>query len=408
MSTIQIKSIGPIRDSGVIQLQTINLFIGKQSTGKSTLLKIISHCRWIEKLLCIGKPKNGRGVKYAYTHHYRFIQELIKFYRFDSKFFNANSEIRYVGDTYRIDFIGGIKTNARIEVLENSEPYNVKLSFIPSERNLISAIKDIESWYRPKDFDVLFNFIFEWDEVRETYTPSNALRLVVTPKLEYYYDKSKGEQLRTIDERKEFSPFYASSGVQSTLPLEVMVNALVETVGSKANLSKSDLMDIVSAIIEENATFNKDSIESKIAKDLLIYKGAIFFIEEPEQNLFPESQAKLLYHIAASIKTANCKLESGHSMVSIATHSPYILSALNVLMAASEAYAIDPERTTEIVPKQCILDKGSIAAYYISEDGFVTNAVDNDIYMVNGTYIDRESQYVEDALDRLNDIICQI
>ena len=77
-------------------------------------------------------------------------------------------------------------------------------------------------------------------------------------------------------------------------------------------------------------------------------------------------------------------------------------------MAASEAYAIDPERTTEIVPKQCILDKGSIAAYYISEDGFVTNAVDNDIYMVNGTYIDRESQYVEDALDRLNDIICQI
>lgn len=326
MSTIQIKSIGPIRDSGVIQLQTINLFIGKQSTGKSTLLKIISHCRWIEKLLCIGKPKNGRGVKYAYTHHYRFIQELIKFYRFDSKFFNANSEIRYVGDTYRIDFIGGIKTNARIEVLENSEPYNVKLSFIPSERNLISAIKDIESWYRPKDFDVLFNFIFEWDEVRETYTPSNALRLVVTPKLEYYYDKSKGEQLRTIDERKEFSPFYASSGVQSALPLEVMVNALVETVGSKANLSKSDLMDIVSAIIEENATFNKDSIESKIAKDLLIYKGAIFFIEEPEQNLFPESQAKLLYHIAASIKTANCKLESGHSMVSIAeTMSIYII-----------------------------------------------------------------------------------
>lgn len=170
MSTIQIKSIGPIRDSGVIQLQTINLFIGKQSTGKSTLLKIISHCRWIEKLLCIGKPKNGRGVKYAYTHHYRFIQELIKFYRFDSKFFNANSEIRYVGDTYRIDFIGGIKTNARIEVLENSEPYNVKLSFIPSERNLISAIKDIESWYRPKDFDVLFNFIFEWDEVRNLYS----------------------------------------------------------------------------------------------------------------------------------------------------------------------------------------------------------------------------------------------
>lgn len=407
MASIQVKSIGPLKDTGIINLKAINLFIGKQSTGKSTLLKIMSHCRWIEKLLCIGKQKNGRGARYAYTHHYRFIQELIKFYRFDTKFFNQDSEIIYTGDCFCIEFKGGIKSNAKIEPVPGATPYNAKLSFVPSERNLISAIKNIESWYRPKDFDVLFNFIFEWDEIRETYTRENALRLVVKPQLEYFYDKNKGEILRTLDKQSEFSPFYASSGIQSALPLEVMINALVQMVGSKANLSKADLMDIVSDLLKENTTFNKDSIESRIAKNLLTYKGAVFFIEEPEQNLFPESQAHLLYHMVAAIKQANDKFEDGHSMVSIATHSPYILSALNVLMAASEAYAINKEATTDIIPEKYILPKDSICAYYITESGIVVNAIDSEIYMVNGTFIDQESQVVEDRLDRLNNIICQ-
>lgn len=407
MPSIQVKNIGPIKDTGIIELRTINLFIGKQSTGKSTLLKIMSHCRWIEKLLCIGKQKNGRGVKYAYTHHYRFIQELIKFYRFDSKFFNINSEIKYIGDSFCIEFKGDVNSNAKIEPISSATPYNAKLSFIPSERNLISAIKNIESWYRPKDFDVLFNFIFEWDEIRETYTRENALQLVVTPQLEYYYDKNKGEVLRTLDKQKEFSPFYASSGVQSALPLEVMINALTQMVGSKANLSKTDLIDIVSDLLKENTSFNKDSIESKVAKNLLTYKGAVFFIEEPEQNLFPESQAQLLYHMVAAIKQANEKSEDGHSMISIATHSPYILSALNVLMAASEAYNINKSDTIDIIPEKYILPKDSIGAYYISESGTVVNAIDSDIYMVDGTYIDGVSLTVEDKIDQLNNIICQ-
>lgn len=407
MSTIRIKSIGPIVDTGFVELKAINLFIGKQSTGKSTLLKILSHCRWVEKQLCVGKSKSGRSVKYAYTHHYRFIQELIKFYRFEPKFFSADSEIYYKGDNYTIYFKGGNKSNARIERELDAVPYNVKLSFIPSERNLVSAIRDIESWYRPKDFDLLFNFIFEWDEVREAYTSASALPLVVAPQLEYYYDKNKGEQLRIVGKQKEISPFYASSGVQSALPLEVMVNAKVKAVGSKANLSKSDLMDIVTAILDENTLFTVDSLESKVAKGLLTYNGAVFFIEEPEQNLFPESQAKLLYHMAGAIKSANEKVGLGCSMLSVATHSPYILSALNVLMAAAEAAEIDYEETVKVIPAQYILKKGDISAYCITEQGHVSSIVDNEIYMVSGDYLDGVSQEVEATLDKLNNIICR-
>lgn len=407
MATIQIKSIGPIVDTGIIELKTVNLFIGKQSTGKSTLLKICSHCRWVEKLLSIGKRKNGTSSKYLYTHYYRFVQELIKFYRFDPEFFSHNSEIVYVGDTFKIEFKGNHKANAKIEPIENASPYNVRLSFIPSERNLISAIKGIESWYRPKDFDLLFNFIFEWDEVRESYSHANPLPLVVTPDMEFFYDKSKGEQIRLTSQQKEFSPFYASSGVQSALPLEVMINALTGAVGTKANMSKSDLMDIVSSLLEDDSNIGKVLTESKLSKNLMTYQGAVFFIEEIEQNLFPESQAGLLRHIVAAIKTANGKFDGNRSMVSMTTHSPYILSALNVLMAASEAYEIDADATTRIVPEEYILPKGSISAYYLTTDGKAVNIIDPDFYMISGMNLDTVSQMVEDNLDSLNDIICQ-
>lgn len=407
MATIQVRAIGPIVDTGVIELRTVNLFIGKQSTGKSTLLKICSHCRYVEKLLSVGKRKNGTSGIYLYTHYYRFVQDLIKFYRFDPEFFSADSEIIYEGDTYRIEFKGNHKSNAKIEAIPGATPYNARLSFIPSERNLISAIKGIESWYRPSDYDLLFNFIFEWDAVRESYSPSKALPLVVTSNMEFYYDKSKGERIRLTDRQKEISPFYASSGVQSALPLEVMINALTSSIGTKANMSKSDIMDIVSSILEDDSDIDKVVAESRLSKNLMTYQGAIFFIEEIEQNLFPESQASLLKHIVSAIKSANAKYDGNHSMVSLTTHSPYILSTLNVLMAASEAYEIDQAATTEIVDEKYILPKGSISAYYITPEGNVLNIIDSDLYMISGMNLDSVSQEVEDALDRLNNIICQ-
>ena len=54
MATIEIKNIGPLADTGILSLTPVMLFIGKQSTGKSTLMKIICFCRWIEKQVMVG------------------------------------------------------------------------------------------------------------------------------------------------------------------------------------------------------------------------------------------------------------------------------------------------------------------------------------------------------------------
>lgn len=261
--------------------------------------------------------------------------------------------------------------------------------------------------------DMLFNFVFEWSEFREKFTPDNRLRLTVAPDMEYYYDKESGEQIIIHKNNRQvppFSPFYASSGVQSALPLEVLLRSLVNTIGQNAKLSQSDLTQIVARLLRDGATVEQvqRAIEAghEESRKLLTYQGIQLFIEEPEQNLFPESQAAIINSIVRAVKEAESKSAHHRNMVVMTTHSPYVLSSLNVLMAASEAYPIDPDATQQIVDKDLILPLGEIKAYSIDDDGYVRSIVDDDLYMVDGTFLDSASDAVENKLSLLNDIIC--
>ena len=48
MTKLIIKNVGPIKEVD-IELNRLNVFIGPQSSGKSTIAKMISFCLWIEK-----------------------------------------------------------------------------------------------------------------------------------------------------------------------------------------------------------------------------------------------------------------------------------------------------------------------------------------------------------------------
>ena len=46
---LHIKNLGPIIDTGNIAITKVTIFIGNQATGKSTITKIFSTMRWLEK-----------------------------------------------------------------------------------------------------------------------------------------------------------------------------------------------------------------------------------------------------------------------------------------------------------------------------------------------------------------------
>lgn len=405
MASIEIKQVGPLNDTGRIGLKMVNLFIGKQSTGKSTLMKILCYCRWLEKTIMTGSDT----VLSTYTHNNKFMKELMQFFRFNTGYFSNDSEIHYEGDCVVIH-LNGIRNNVRIERLPvfDEERYNTKLSFIPSERNLLSAIRNIDRSYRTSDFDVLFNFIFEWGETRGLYTSSAPKTLAVAPDMEYYFDKEMGTDImRLKDEKKEFPTFYASSGVQSALPIEILVDYVCGMIGQPIPVSKGELYDMIKKFLRERSSGGgkpAESVEDILSSHLLNYQSAQLFIEELEQNLYPESQWNLVRSIVSDIKKASAHI-GRTSMVTLTTHSPYVLTALNVLMLASVAWEKDRVSTLEIVPENYILPAGSIGAYYLTEKGTVQDIVDAELQMISGLQLDGVSDRVDECIAGLNRII---
>ena len=51
--TIHIKNLGPLNDTGIIEIKPLTVFIGNSASGKSTLMKALVLMRYIFKRLSI-------------------------------------------------------------------------------------------------------------------------------------------------------------------------------------------------------------------------------------------------------------------------------------------------------------------------------------------------------------------
>ena len=403
MATIQIKNIGPLVDTGVLTLNPVMLFIGKQSTGKSTLMKIICFCRWVEKQIMIGEE----NLISKYTHYNRFFKEMIKFHRLSEDAFSGLSYILYEGDCISIR-LDGIKTNVKIVKKKNFDDnrYNTKLSFIPAERCLISAIDNIDKIYRSSELDMLFNYIMEWNEAREIFTKNNPLNLVFDPNMLFYHDSNIGDVIKLRHGEVPLKTFYASSGVQSAMPILAIVGFLASLLGTSGKKSPRDYMRAISRILydDQGKELELDSSKLNSIRNLLIYKSMQLYVEEPEQNLFPQSQKDLIFDIIKAIKLAEQKTQSPSYLV-MTTHSPYVLTTLNQLLLASRAMEINSQQTSKIVSEDYILPYKYYSAYSIESDGTLTDLIDIETGLIMGEYLDEVSENADDITYRLNEII---
>ena len=79
MAHLIIQHIGPINHAE-FDLNKINVFMGPQSCGKSTIAKIISYCSWFEKNVIL-QAKSGKD----------FYKELIEFHNLEDSYFSDDS-----------------------------------------------------------------------------------------------------------------------------------------------------------------------------------------------------------------------------------------------------------------------------------------------------------------------------
>lgn len=127
-----------------------------------------------------------------------------------------------------------------------------------------------------------------------------------------------------------------------------------------------------------------------------------FIIEEPEAHLFPVSQK----HIATLVAIIHRYF--GHKFF-ITTHSPYILTAINNLIAAGDAFSIVDEGSSKerellkVADKMETLSFEDVSAYTI-QDGELIDIVDKESRLIGASVLDE----VSDSFDRSFDSIAQI
>lgn len=384
MASLHIKNFGPISDSTKIELTSLMVIIGRQSAGKSAFMKVLCFCRWIEKKIMVSTD----DIVNQYTHYNRFVKELKQFHRLNDEYFSENTELMYDGDSLKIEYRGANR-NAKIErkKLFAEKRFNTKLSYIPAERNLVSAIQNVDKTYKATERDVLFGFIYEWDEAKIPYTGEHPFKLAATGGFSYV--NKSGTDVLLREDGAETPAFYASSGMQSVMPMDVMAHYITGCVGQNAPLSMYERNEI-------------SKTDNGLSYRRLVYQSAQLFIEEPEQNLYPESQKLVVLSLARSLKKAMSN-GSENSIAVITTHSPYVMSVVNVLLKA----ALVDEKGLEqrVIDKDCIIPSKSISGYYIDEDGVFKNILDTDIPMLSGNELDGVSDWVDESISILNKVM---
>lgn len=426
MQTIEIRKIGPLVETGIVPVSQVMLLIGEQSTGKSTFMKILCFCCWLEKQVMIG----GESIVSKYTHYYRFWNELKKFHHLNDEFFSDSSYIKYDGSAVQIE-MRGKKRNAKI--VRNPKfaeiRHNLKLSFLPSERNLLSSILNIENLYRSKDVDMLFNYILEWGEARSQFNATHPLDLVFVDNMKYHYDAKNGDVLTLADGHSKIKPYYASSGVQSALPIQVLATYLAKEVGTSAKISpieyskQLDLTDskidikVLTSVLSEMLKNGGGSKTEKLSdmsssfdtvfknlQNRSSYRSFHMFIEELEQNLFPKAQFELVKMLVGLLKQMDKKDTGYKSTVFLTTHSPYVLTALNVMMLVSAAYELSPDKVNDLGLEDYVLPKGAYSAYCI-KDGRFESIIDEEYGFIKGDFLDSVSELVDNYTFELDSII---
>lgn len=352
MAQLIIKNIGPIKDIN-ITLNKVNVIIGPQSSGKSTINKIACFCSWVEKKVSLEQSFD------FFLKDDNFITNLIVFHKLDG-YFSNDSKIMYASSVVKFSF----EYRSKVPTFEWVNQYNyirTKISYIPAERNIVSMISDWKQVNLPKNN--IFNFMSDWNIARKVYTVDNRLD-IKSLDTKYYYDENQDiDFLETLDGNK-IQLINASSGQQSMIPLYTLVNyftksiyegdrndnidnkerdakllniiiskSLSEVIDNKTNLNNEkwlhQYLKTILKVTKENEKFHLPKAGETFLSSLSDYfthfiqtNYTSLYMEEPELNLFPSTQKNLLYFIISSIK------EKEHKLF-LTTHSPYILYSLN-------------------------------------------------------------------------------
>ncbi|MDR0412888.1 MAG: ATP-binding protein [Dysgonamonadaceae bacterium] len=395
MTKVTIRNVGPIANVE-INLNKINIIAGPQSSGKSTVAKIISYCQWVEKRSILDGKYNENVIK-----------QLLGFHHLNN-YFAENSFFEYESDFIIINYRGSelkesIQFKNEIDVTHYERSKNI---YIPSERNFVSSISNLGKYNETNDN--IMSFLYDWYTAKKKFTKQNSLPILNLGIQFYNNQASDSDMLILNDTQKEIFLRASSSGMQSITPLVLIVEYLTDKIFKEDHpFSMNEvesIKDILNDIFEskyvnardKSQQISKETIEeetknffSALEKRRRQYHRTHFIIEEPEQNLFPETQRDLIYYLFNKMTS-----ERQHSLL-ITTHSPYILYAINNCLMAGVVYGKMSETDKRrLDPNLIPFDPQEISIYQLSEGKI--HCIQQEDNLIGDNYFDSKMKDIMD------------
>lgn len=338
MKHLVIRNLGPLR-SVDINIGKVNLIIGLQSSGKSCVLKTACYCAWVEKRIELNQSAE------AFANGSAFIDGMLAYYKMKS-YAADDTYIEYQTPYMKFSYSHKEKVFSFSWGERHWDYRKAKISYVPSDRNLVAAIP---AWSKLSlNYDNLLDFMDDWNVARRFSADSGK---ILNLGIAYDYDAAQNVDHVKLQNGKRLRLTEGSSGIQSLVPLFVHLNylsnglykddshpvfsyeekearrTLLSTIYRNVNAGQcsAGADGVVSKVVDGmDFTFSNSKLADefeRLTRNFLNYDHNEIFLEEPEDNLFPTTQSQLVDWLLYSALN-----EKRADMLFVATHSPYILN----------------------------------------------------------------------------------
>lgn len=350
---LRVKNVGALKNVERFELKPLTVLIGSSASGKSTLMKIIALMRYIYKRVNIKAYLKNSNIDGA-IFYIRF-QDLLK----DGmkNLVDKHSEIEYTvvvnGREYVLSYKKGkLETPPSIP---NEDLIFLKDAWVSEMRSVIPVWASRGALVKGSSFGFYFDETFsDFDEATDMV--KNIDLDYLDMKLEVIKGGNNQKKYMVSPKNNAYPAFelkFASSGTQTTAPMVTLMKYFSSEFSFKEAMRRSIIMML----------FEKDLTEKyhpgiELAN---LPKYVFMHAEEPELSLDPRSQRRLVNTITNhAFHEKNGDREVG---LVLATHSPYIINHLNVLLRASYT-----EKGRRLLP---FIMPENVSAYKVSEGSLI-------------------------------------
>ena len=332
---ITIQNFGPLKRLNAIEIKPFTILIGESAIGKSTMMKIISMMRYVYKMTNIRSYLKLSNIT---SSPFRLrLENLMKKSELWS-LISAETIIDYEvqtneGNSYHITIEN--KRLGKLPQIAKNDLLFIKVSFISENRNIIPT------WVEKASTNAGASLGFYFHETNNDFALATELDQTVdlnyvNLKLHISHPKGKKVKLRIEhknDERIQLDLSEASSGIQTSTPLALIVNHFAHTFSFKDAFNRSVLnyLHDIGRLTKFKAVTESSDLENLI----------FVHVEEPELSLFPDAQCKLIDEL---IYNATHTVNDRKLSLMFATHSPYILNYINIILHQNKEHRAHLDR----------------------------------------------------------------